>query len=561
MRKRVLITATLLLSIYLIQIPALIPYSSPKAEALSQIKLSTKLTRSLQLLGSTDPVSVIVLTYNPPSLLLKTLIVQLGGTIDREFQLLNGLAATLPVGSILQLSLNLEVSSISLNRLILPLMDVSRVAVGADTAQNSFGLDGKGIGVAIIDSGIDDSHEDLKTKNTLLNNGQKRVVYSENFVVGESTTRDLYGHGTHVAGIVAGDGYASSGSNSYRTIKGIAPVANLINLRVLNSNGSGAESDVIAAVERAVKLKTTYNIKIINLSLGAPVSDSYTKDPLCKVVDIAWQNGMVVVVSAGNFGNTQYGPYGLITSPGNSPSVITVGATNTQGTAELSDDTITTYSSRGPTLFDHVVKPDLVAPGNRVKSLIADSSTLDLDPQFASNHVSPSYYLTSSTGQKVRYFTLSGTSMASPVVAGAAALILQKDPSLNNHSVKLRLMASASKIFAQRYDLFTVGTGLLDIPAALASTGTATSSRSPYAVRTDDGEVQIIVDAGWDLQQEWSMGVVWGGNIIMSNGVVWGGSVVWGNGVVWGGSSPFNDPSANLFNPTAQRDISANGDE
>ena len=127
--------------------------------------------------------------------------------------------------------------------------------------------------------------------------------------------------------------------------------------------------------------------------------------------------------------------------------------------------------------------------------------------------------------------------MAAPVVAGAAALMLQRDPSLNNHTVKLRLMASANKLFSQQFDLFTVGAGLLNIPAALTKTATTTSSRSPYAVRTSDGQVQIVVDAGWDAQQDWSMGVVWGGNIVWSNGVVWGGNVVWSNGVVWGGSS------------------------
>src|SRR5204863_475227 len=137
--------------------------------------------------------------------------------------------------------------------------------------------------------------EDLQTNSAGQGSGgQKRVVYSENFVLNEQTTQDLYGHGTHVAGIAAGDGSASSGSSSYRSMKGIAPRANLINLRALNFQGSGAESDVIAAIERAVKLKSTYNIRIINLSLGAGVSDSYSKDPLCNAVDLAWSRGIVV---------------------------------------------------------------------------------------------------------------------------------------------------------------------------------------------------------------------------------------------------------------------------
>src|SRR5262249_47120861 len=153
--------------------------------------------------------------------------------------------------------------------------------------EQSFGLDGSGISVAIIDSGINDSHEDLQSNRPGNGNGgQSRVIYSQNFVEGESTTKDLFGHGTHVAGIVAGDGTASSGKSSYRSIKGIATRANLVNFRVLNAQGEGSESAAIAAIERAITLKTALNIKVINLSIGTSVLDSYLNDPLCRATDL-----------------------------------------------------------------------------------------------------------------------------------------------------------------------------------------------------------------------------------------------------------------------------------
>jgi serine protease AprX len=465
-----------------------------------------------------------------------------------------------PLGALGTIALDLSVVSITADRIMKPLMDVTLPTVGGDVAQNNYGLDGRGIGVAVIDSGINSDDEDLKSGPYTAS----RVVYSENFVMSESTTRDLYGHGTHVAGIIAGDGTSSTCSTCYRKIEGIAPRAKLINLRVLNSNGGGNESDVIAGIEKAMNLQNTYNIKVINLSIGAGVYDSYLKDPLCKAARLAWSRGILVVVSAGNYGNTEYGPYGLITSPGNSPYVLTVGATNTYGTTELQDDTITTYSSRGPTLFDNIAKPDLVAPGNRVKSLIAKNSVMALNPQFSGNLVQPSYYTTSTSGKTVEYFTLSGTSMAAPVVAGAAALIYQKDSSLTNNTVKLRMMASAKKLFGQRYDLMTVGAGLLDIPAALRQQGNVSNSKSPYLKRDPNNpNLTLEVDGGWNNgNTPFSTAYVWGSNINGINGTayVWGSGYCWGSGYVWGSDSPFDDPGSSLNDPQSQQTISASGD-
>src|SRR5262249_32963377 len=151
-------------------------------------------------------------------------------------------------------------------------------AVMDDVATQQFGLDGTGVGIAVIDSGVF-NHDDLQKATGL----GSRIVYSESFVSGDPSTNDAYGHGTHVAGILAGNGHDSQSGYSAKYV-GIAPNANIINLRVLDATGAGTDSQVIAAIQRAIQLKSTYNIRVINLSLGRPVFESYTLDPVCQAV-------------------------------------------------------------------------------------------------------------------------------------------------------------------------------------------------------------------------------------------------------------------------------------
>jgi serine protease AprX len=432
-------------------------------------------------------------------------------------------------------------------------------AVEADVAAAQFAQDGTGVGVAIIDSGVSD-HPDLHNAA-----GASRVVYSQSFVASDTTTGDKYGHGTHVAGLIGGTGNASSASNGYSAkYAGMAPNVNIINLRVLDQNGSGTDSQVIAAIQQAIALKSTYNIRVINMSLGRPVFESYTLDPVCQAVEAAWKAGIVVVVAAGNNGrDNSMGTHGFATigAPANDPAVITVGATRTMGSATRVDDAIASYSSKGPTLVDHLMKPDLVAPGNRIVSLRATGSTLDT--KYPAFKVNPS----SGSG---KYFRLSGTSMATPVVSGAVALMLQKSPSLTPDQVKARLMKTAWKGFTQytsslddvgntysnQYDIFTYGAGYLDISAALNNTDLATGiALSPTAVYNSTNKTVSLMNTNsvvwgsasvvWGATSVvWGNSVVWGTNTITSNSVVWGStSVVWGASsvsgfsVVWGATS------------------------
>src|ERR1700681_484843 len=439
-------------------------------------------------------------------------------------------------------------------------------AVEADVAAAQFAFDGTGVGVAIIDSGVAD-HGDLHDAS-----GASRVVYSQSFVAGDATTPDKYGHGTHVAGLIGGTGVNSGTANGYLArYAGVAPNVNIINLRVLDQNGSGTDSQVIAAIQQAIALQSTYNIRVINMSLGRPVFESYTLDPVCQAVESAWKAGIVVVVAAGNRGrDNSAGTHGFATigAPANDPAVITVGATRTMSTATRVDDAIASYSSKGPTLGDHVVKPDLVAPGNRLVSLRDAGSTLDRN--YSNFVVAPLI------GGTPKYFRLSGTSMATPLVSGAVALMLQQDPSLTPDQVKARLMKTAWKGFSpytestddhhnhysNQYDIFTYGAGYLDIDAALNNTDLAAGvALSPTAVYDPiTGTVSIVntsvvwggTSVVWGATSVvWGNSVVWGANTITSNSVVWGStSVVWGASsvsgfsVVWGATSTTVSPMA-----------------
>src|ERR1039458_9939369 len=174
----------------------------------------------------------------------------------------------------------------------------------------------------------------------------------------------------------------------------MAPNANILNFHALDKNGQGTDASVINAINQAIQLQSQYNIRVINLSLGRAVYESYQQDPLCQAVEAAWKAGIVVVVAAGNDGrdNSQgTNGYGTINAPGNDPYVITVGAVNDKGDYDRSDDTITTYSSKGPTAIDHIVKPDVVASGNRVVSY--QSPGAYLPTQYPANQIPVDSYI------------------------------------------------------------------------------------------------------------------------------------------------------------------------
>ena len=503
-----------------------------------------KLHSDLAGVSPNEVVRVIVQYRHHPGPFQKERTLALRGRVHYELDLINAHAISLNAGDLETLAADPEVQSIALDHPLYTSLDTAAAAVNASAAWNANQI-GSGIGVAVIDSGVS-NHPDLSG----------RVVYSQDFTT-DNQTADLFGHGTHVAGIIAGSGHSSTGSGSTKTFKGMAPGVNIINLKALNTQGVGSDSTVIAAIQQAVKLKGKYNIRVINLSLGRPVSSSYKSDPLCQAVESAWKAGIVVVVSAGNFGrvnNNGVDGYGTITAPGNDPYVITVGAMKTMGTPSRSDDLIATYSSKGPTLYDHIVKPDIVAPGNQIRSLESpDKTGTSLALTYPGTQFTCAYYMTNcGLGNSQNYYILNGTSMAAPVVSGAAAILIGKSPSLTPDQVKARLMKTAYKSFpasstittdgvtyTDYYDMFTVGAGYLDVQAALANSdivgGNALSPSVSHNSTTDTGA--LVFPSGSTFQSStFGSAVIWGTGQVNGTAVIWGTSGTFANNSIWGSS-------------------------
>src|SRR5712691_4335183 len=268
-----------------------------------------------------------------------------GGVLKTKLDFIKAAHYSVPAESLDALADDPDVAYISPDRPLHGALDTTVATVNGGYAQ-TLGLNGAGIGVAVIDSGISDI-PDLHNAS-----GSNEVVYSQSFVPNDTNTGDPFGHGTHVAGIIASSGASSTGSMYYRHFVGIASGVDLVNLRVLDQYGMSTDSVVISAILKAIQLQRRYNILVMNLSLGRAVYESASRDPLCQAVEQAWKAGITVVVAAGNYGRLNtYGNsgYGTITAPGNDPYVITVGALNTMGTPSRTDDVIATYSSKGPT--------------------------------------------------------------------------------------------------------------------------------------------------------------------------------------------------------------------
>ncbi|HKP73173.1 MAG TPA: S8 family serine peptidase, partial [Pyrinomonadaceae bacterium] len=399
-----------------------------------------------------------------------SLLSALGAVAVRSFKNLNASVLSLPPVAAEVLAARRDVRYVSLDRQVASTGHVT-ATTGTDDArvQTSAGLlgllttttvlDGSNVGIAVLDSGIDPHH--VSFRDGL---GFSRIVASRDFT-GEGRTDDLYGHGTHVASAAAGNGQVSNGAYS-----GVAPNANIVNLRVLGAEGTGTTSGLLAALDWVAANRTLYNIRVVNMSLGAVAVDSYANDPVCQAVRRLADSGVVVVAAAGNDGKDEYGSkiYGRIHSPGNEPSAITVGASNTYGTDWRGDDTVTTYSSRGPTRsywaddagtrhYDNLVKPDVVAPGNKVVWAEA------LDNRIVTAHPELDAGVSTTPARKMMY--MSGTSMATPVAAGAAALLLQANPRLTPNMVKMILMYTAQPLSG--FNMFEQGAGQLNIEGAV----------------------------------------------------------------------------------------------
>jgi serine protease AprX len=355
------------------------------------------------------------------------------------------------------------------------------------------GYQGQGVTIAVIDSGI--SHD---------SDFGDRLLLQEKFNPDANLFYDVYGHGTHVAGLIAGDGTDSNGG-----YKGIAPLANLISLKVSDENGMAYESDTVAALQWVLDHKDQYNIRVVNISLNSTNQQSYHTSPLDAAAEILWFNEIVVVASAGNRG-MDGNLFTIASSPANDPFIITVGSSSESDSSNRFDDVVSIFSSRGTTV-DGYDKPDVVAPGTFIYSVLADTSSWADD-----------YPYRVAFGEYIR---LSGTSMAAPIVSGAAALLLQAEPGLNPDQVKYRLMNTGSDIVGY---LTPKAYPYLDVYDAIttATTGTAnTGLEASQLLWTGDDPIT------WG-SVNWGS-VNWGS--VNWGSVNWG-SVNWGS-VNWGSVS------------------------
>ncbi|HVF76184.1 MAG TPA: S8 family serine peptidase [Acidimicrobiales bacterium] len=386
----------------------------------------------------------------------------LGGQVTRDLPLVNGFSATVPTDAVPALADDPSVRAISLDRRMQPqgesssgVKSVFAKVVGSDDMDQA-GHRGAGVTVALIDTGVADV-PDLAGRVLPVTDDITGAVSACQNLSGEAGCADSYGHGTFIAGLIAGNGASSGGR-----WKGAAPEANLVSVKIAGRDGSADVSGVIAGIQWVVSFKDRYNIRVLNLSLGTDSTQSYKVDPLNYAVERAWDAGIVVVVSASNRGPAA----GTIAKPGDDPLVVTVGATDDRGTPGLGDDLVPDFTSRGPTAADGLAKPDVTAPGAHVVSLRAPGS--EVDTRFP-NYVDGAYRQGS------------GTSMAAGVVSGVVASMLSAQPAMTPDRAKYALMSTARR--AASDDANTVGAGTVDAyeaafsaPAGVANVGVVRSS-------------------------------------------------------------------------------------
>jgi len=527
-------TIVALIAVLTFWTPAEAQRSGPhqKPAKVHHAKLDLELNRVADEAGDSD----VIVEFNDDSD-GSTRIKAAGGKSGRRLGIIKARAGRMPNALLKRLANDPKVKRIHQDRATEAFLARTAAAIGAKNVHAQYGYNGAGVGVAVIDSGITPWHDDL----TVADRQGQRVTAFVDFVNGQTSKYDDWGHGTHVAGIIAGNGYDSTGAR-----EAIAPKASIISLKALDGEGKGKISYIIAALDWAVANKTQYNIRVINMSLGAGVFESYNTDPLTLAAKRAVDAGIVVVAAAGNMGKATNGQpqYGAISAPGNAPWVLTVGASSTMGTIDRRDDTMALYSSRGPTMVDFAAKPDLVAPGSGTVSLSEPNSLF---------YRTKSAYLVAGkrTGLGyLPYLTLSGTSMAAPVVSGTVALMLQANPSLTPNMVKAILQFTAQVY--NNYNYLTQGAGFLNTLGAVrlsrffavGEKGDHYPNMKAWSKHIFWGNRRVTGGVLTPGGTAWGQNIVWGDSLTPTGqNIVWGencadgcDNIVWGNNIVWGES-------------------------
>jgi serine protease AprX len=512
---------------------------------LGEAQSVTKLDKALQS-APAGLVRVIISTKEGETGNVATRLQQRGRAIRKQYSVIDAVVTEVWAADLAMLDADPAVTSISIDATV-----ASAAAVGTtagyppDTLLPTLGLPlqgltGRGVGVAVIDSGLE-------------LNGDFSIVSFYDFTSDQrGGPYDSYGHGTHVSGLIASRGSLSQGAYT-----GIAPRARLISLKVLDDHGLGSTSTVINALEFAITNKQSLGVDVINLSLGHPIFERLETDPFVQAVEAAVRSGIVVVVSAGNVGRsltTGLPGSGGILSPANAPSAITVGALDTGNTTTRGDDTIPTYSSRGPTWYDALPKPDLVAPGHGLVADAAIGSTLYT--QFPGAQVSGG-------GVVARFLRLGGTSMSAAVTSGVVALMIEasrNESGLAPPPETIKALLAYTALPLDGPDALTQGRGAINPSGAVALTLALADAGWPSGdITTPVAPATTIAGETWTWGQSFDGGdtVVWGngggepawvetvvwGNVDWGDTVVWGNAdtIGWGDTVVWGNADGWGD--------------------
>jgi serine protease AprX len=397
-------------------------------------------------------VSVIVREATPASDHAERLVRAAGGRVTAELPIIGGFSARVPGSALGRIASSPAVSAVWSDRKVRVSSiteDLNRRAANTVWQQTiklgearKSGADGSGVVVALLDTGVRD-----------LPDLAGRIVAKVDFTPDRDGI-DYFGHGTHMAGIIAGDGTMSQGK-----WKGVAPKAKLVSVKVAGADGATDVSVVIAGLQWVYTHRAQYNIRVLNLSFGTDSTQSYVTDPLDYAVEQLWLSGVFVSAAAGNRGPDDE----TVNKPGDDPFVQTVGAADLKNTAVLNDDALASFSSRGPTQ-DGFHKPEVVAPGVTIVSLRAEGSSIDRA------------YPGARVGDA--YFKGTGTSQSAAVVSGLAALLYQANPALTPNVAKATLVGTATRTSGR----FGVGTGLVNAKSAVDNAALGTFMKFPANV-------------------------------------------------------------------------------
>jgi serine protease AprX len=481
---------------------------APNAFAKQRPKLDAELTRRARHASPADTVDLIAMTAGGDLPAKYRGYVQ-GG----RFHVVDGYwLRNVPVGLLDDLANDAQIERLTYNHDVRRQDALSSYGVVANAldpthgiAQQLYPYTGARVRVAIVDSGF--------TMYPTADISDDRISFV-NFVDRNQLRHDGNGHGTHVAGIVAG-----SGAVSPKYGAGIAPGASVLSLKVLDDDGAGSIGSVLTALDW-IYTHPDLNVRVVNLSIGAPVTESYWTDPLALAAKALVGRGITVVAAAGNAGTNADGQlqWGGVTAPGNAPWVLTVCAFSTNGTYDTADDTVAGFSSAGPTAIDFTAKPDICAPGVGIVSLSDPGSTLyDRGTQ-----ASPSWLVGGGSTRfgLAPYESLTGTSFATPIVSGAVALMLQANPSLTPNLVKAIMQYTARA--KDGVSPLKQGAGFLNVSEAVR-----------LAAAFAHGGKTL------SMPRSWAKHIIWG-NQLLTGGVIDPNANAWRAGVIWGSDFALN---------------------